>query len=153
MSKVQSRYFGLLEYTERDLFVFREGLPGFPLERSFLPVEIPDQFPLVYLQSLLNPNLCFIALPAPCLVSDYRPRVNPEDLAAIGITPDSVPGPGSLVLALICFTADGSAAANLRAPLLINTQSRCGVQAIQTDETYPVRFSLSSQRPESQACS
>jgi flagellar assembly factor FliW len=153
MSKVQSRYFGLLEYAEQDLFVFREGLPGFPLETSFLPVEIPDQFPLVYLQSLLNPDLCFIALPAPCLVSNYRPRLDPEDLAAIGITPDSVPGPDSLVLALICFTEDGTAAANLRAPLLINTHSRCGVQATQTDETYPVRLPLSSHLPESQLCS
>ena len=43
--------------------LFPAGLPGFEAERGMLPVEIPAQKPLVYLQSLTNPEVCFVSLP------------------------------------------------------------------------------------------
>ena len=43
--------------------LFPEGLPGFERERRFLPLEMPDQHPLVFLQSAATPALCFVTLP------------------------------------------------------------------------------------------
>ena len=43
-------------------FVFPSGLPGFPCETAFLPVEVPEHLPLVYLQSMRTSDLCFVAL-------------------------------------------------------------------------------------------
>jgi flagellar assembly factor FliW len=153
MPKVHSRYFGPLEYSAAELFTFPEGLPGFAEETAFLPVEVPGQFPLVYLQSLLNPDLCFAAIPAPCLDSGYRINASPDELALTGLSPDSVPGPDALVLALICFADDGNAVANLRAPIVISIQSRRGVQIIQTDDRYPACFSLVPETEEAATCS
>jgi flagellar assembly factor FliW len=148
MPKVYSRDFGAIDYQSGDPFVFPGGLPGFPNETAFLPVEVPEQIPLLYLQSLATPDLCFVSLPARCIVSDYDLSPNSDDYARIGLSPDVRPGPQMLCLALVCFTEDGSAAANLRAPIIINLQNRTGIQTIQSDDRYPIRFPL---RPEKEA--
>ncbi len=38
-------------------------MPGFEEQRRMIPVEIPSQRPLVYLQSLESDEICFVALP------------------------------------------------------------------------------------------
>ena len=143
MAKVISRNFGNLEYSPGEQFVFPAGVPGFPDEKQFVPIETPDQFPLIYLQSTGDPNLCFIALPARSLVRDYELSVDSGDLASIGLGPDTQRSE-MLCLALLCFGEDGTVTANLRAPLIINVYNRIGMQMIQNDERYPIRFRLES---------
>lgn len=142
MPRVLSRHFGAVEYIAGEEFVFPHGLPGFPSETAFLPVEIPEQLPLVYLQSVRTPDLCFVALPARCIVADFELSTNREDLSCIGLAPDAQPGPEMLCLALLCFGEDGTVTANLRAPLVISVKRRMGVQTIQVEDRYPIRFRL-----------
>lgn len=142
MPKALSRNFGAVEFAPDEQFVFPNGLPGFPRETAFLPVEIPEQLPLVYLQSLQTSDLCFIALPVNCLVQDYRLSASAEDLALVDLRPEAVPGPDALCLAFLCVGEDGTATANLRAPVIVNLQNHRGVQAIQNEDRYPVRFVL-----------
>jgi flagellar assembly factor FliW len=146
MPRVLSRSFGIVDYVAGEEFVFPTGLPGFSLETAFLPVEVPEQLPLVYLQSMRTPELCFVALPANCIVAGYLVSANPEDLETIRVNqdePDGIhPGPETLCLALLCFSEDGTVTANLRAPLVVNLKSRIGVQMIQNDDRYPIRFLL-----------
>ena len=69
MPKVLSRNFGEIEYVAGEQFVFPNGLPGFPSERVFVPVEVPEQLPLLYLQSAQTPDLCFVNLPVSCIIA------------------------------------------------------------------------------------
>jgi len=146
MPKVPSRNFGVIDYNSGDEFVFPDGLPGFPGETSFLPVEVPEQIPLLYLQSLATPDLCVVTLPARSLVADYKLSPEGEDLAGIGLGENAQPGMEVLCLALLCFGEDGTAAANLRAPVVINMKNRLGIQMIQSDDRYPIRFVLEPER-------
>ncbi len=152
MPKVLSRSLGAIEFLPGEQFVFPRGLPGFPCETAFLPVEVPDQFPLVYLQSLRTPDLTFVALPAKCVVADYQLSPNAEDLACIGLSKNAQPGPDVLCLALVCFEGNGAVTANLRAPIIINVKSRTGVQAIQSEDRYPFRYPLHTEK-EATVCS
>jgi flagellar assembly factor FliW len=152
MPKAFSRSFGVIEYQPGEQFAFPRGLPGFPHETAFLPVEVPEQLPLLYLQSLRTPGLCFVALPVKCVVADYRLSPNAEDLAGIGLGEDIEPGPETLCLALVCFGEEGTATANLRAPIIINVKSRTGVQAIQSEDRYPFRYPLHTEK-EATVCS
>lgn len=145
MPKVLSRNFGAVEFAPNEQFVFPNGLPGFPSETAFVPVEIPEQLPLVYMQSLQTPDLCFMALPVNCLVEDYRLSATAEDLAVVDLGPNTVRGPGTLCLAFLCVGEDGTATANLRAPIIVNLQNRRGVQAIQNEDRYPIRFKIGAQ--------
>ena len=142
MTQTLSRDFGAVEFASEEQFVFPKGLPGFPCETAFLPMEIPDQLPLVYLQSLRTPDLCFVALPVNCLVADFQLSASAEDLTLIDFGQDAAPGPGMLCLALVCFGDDGTATANLRAPIVVNLRNRRAVQALQNDDRYPIRFRL-----------
>ena len=59
-----TKYFGPVAYEESNVLRFPAGLPGFEEERRFLSLEQPAHAPLVFLQSLTTPDLCFVALPA-----------------------------------------------------------------------------------------
>jgi len=142
MPRVNSQNFGAIEFIQGEQFVFANGLPGFPQETEFLPVEVPEQLPLLYLQSLRTPELCFAALPVKCILSDYELSTKAEDLACIGLNACVRPGPEMLCLALLCFGPDGTAAANLRAPIIINVRTRRGAQMIQNEDRYSIRFPL-----------
>jgi flagellar assembly factor FliW len=142
MPRVFSRSFGAIDYVAGEPFSFPNGLPGFPLETAFLPIEVPEQLPLVYLQSLQTPTLCFVALPVHCIVPNYELSPNREDMARIGLGPDVRPGSDMLCLALLCFGEDGMPAANLRAPVIVNIKNRRAIQTIQSEDRYPIRFPL-----------
>jgi flagellar assembly factor FliW len=142
MLKVRSRNFGSIEYAPGEEFTFANGLPGFPQESAFLPIEVPEQLPLLYLQSLRTPELCFVALPVRCIEADYELSRSGGELASIGLSGDAQPGPGLLCLALVCFEEDGRAVANLRAPIVINVKTRAGIQMIQSEDHYPIRCPL-----------
>src|ERR1700754_2242338 len=107
MPTVVSRHFATLNYNSGEQFTFPYGLPGFPAQTAFLPVEVPDQLPVLYLQSLDTPDLCFVSLPVRCIVSDYQLCPNGDDLARIGLDPDIQPGPEALCLAIVAFSEDG----------------------------------------------
>jgi flagellar assembly factor FliW len=142
MLKVLSSNFGPIEHEPGELFTFPDGLPGFPDETVFVPVQIPQQFPLVYLQSTRTPSLCFLAPPVQCVVAGYELSVNADDLAKIGLNHESQLGRDMLCLALVAFGSQGQIEANLRAPLLINVADRRAVQAIQNDDRYPIRYAI-----------
>jgi len=146
MPTLFSTTFGALSYGAGEQFMFPNGLPGFPQETAFLPVEVPEQLPLLYLQSVQTPNLCFVTLPVNCLLEGYKLSAEPDDLNVIGLGTDTRLGPGILCLAILCFAQDGTADANLRAPLVINLENRKGIQAIQSRGDYAIRFPVGSSR-------
>jgi len=148
MSHLQSSTFGRVDYQADEPFRLIAGLAGFPGEEMFLPVQIPEQFPLLYLQSVLTPSLCFVALPVTSIDPHYE-LSTAEELASIGLSADTQPGKNLLCLALVCFDENGGAAANLRAPILVNTTTRVAVQAVRSDDRYPIRHPLGASKEES----
>src|SRR5688572_10919885 len=79
-------HFGRLEYTPASALEFREGLPGYELERSFLLVERPAHHPLVFLQTVNTPGLCFPALPVQVVEPRYEPHISESSLELLGFT-------------------------------------------------------------------
>lgn len=131
MPEFDTNHFGRVSYQEDACFSFPSGLPGFERACSFLPLSFADTRPLVFLQSLDDPGLCFITIPV--LVADpaYRLEVSKEDLALLGL-PHSTPpriGEDVLCLAVLSLREEGPTA-NLLAPIVVNLRSRRGVQAI-----------------------
>ena len=138
MPELNTRYFGALPYEEESIFHFPLGLPAFEQERRFLPIEPADSSPLVFLQSLARPSLCFLAFPA-CLVDpDYQLALAPEDRAALRLEPEPPARIGSdiLVFALLSIHEGTPATANLMAPIVVNVRNRRAVQAIRCDTRY-----------------
>ncbi len=144
MGNCLTKYFGEIRYEPGAVWRFPSGLPGFESECDFLPIEQPATHPLVYLQSLTNPNICFVGLPAHLVVEKFRLEISEEDRALIGIGPGLDVGSGRgdiLCLALVTIRESGTTA-NLMAPVVVNLGTRQAVQAISTARGYSHQHAL-----------
>jgi flagellar assembly factor FliW len=131
---IQSRWLGEIESDPRSELVFPAGIPGFENDRRILPVEIPSQRPLVYLQSLIHPEVCFAALPVFVIDPGFRLRLSEEERALLQLPDGCEPIIGIDVLCLALLMSSGDAVrVNLNAPVVINLHNSRGVQSITTD--------------------
>jgi len=138
MPQIETKYFGTLPYGEGSTFEFPFGLPGFENEKQFVLIELEQHAPLVFLQSSLRKDLCFLAFPILVADRDYQLAVTPDDLRALDLNPTRQPELGRevLVLALVSLHDGLSATANLMAPIVINWKTRRALQAIRQDSRY-----------------
>jgi flagellar assembly factor FliW len=143
MPEFDTTHFGRISYETDSAFYFPGGLPGFEQVRSFLPLSFPDSQPLIFLQSLEEPGLCFITLPVLAADPGYRLEVSPEDLAGIGMPVKVQPKIGADVLCLAVLSLrEGGPTANLLAPIVVNLRNRRGVQAIAPGGGYSHQHAL-----------
>jgi flagellar assembly factor FliW len=138
MAQVETQYFGTVSYREESVFDFPDGLPAFINEKRFVPIESPQHSQLLFLQSMTQPALCFLALPIQVVAPDYRLAISREELISLDLSPDRQPELASevAVLALLALHDGLSATANLMAPIVVNLKTRRALQAIRQDSVY-----------------
>jgi flagellar assembly factor FliW len=137
MPHCETRYFGQLSYDEKTVLEFPGGLPAFEQERRFVSIEQPHTRPLVYVQSLTTPSLCFVALPAQVVEQGYVLEMTDEDAKAIGLPRGSAAVIGSTVLCLALLSIrEAGVTANLMAPVVVSLETRRAVQAVCTTGRY-----------------
>lgn len=143
--KCETKYWGQLDYTEDSVIDFPAGIPGFEQEQRFILVEQQTLDPLVFLQSLATPALCFLALHVRVVCPDYKFRMSDEDLETLGLPGMRQPpiGPELACLTLI-HLEEKDITANLLAPIVIHIPARRGTQAILagTDYSHQHRIDL-----------
>jgi flagellar assembly factor FliW len=142
-SVAASRDFGDLPYDPASVFTFPAGLPGFEQRRRFIPVHLPESEPLVFLQNLEDPALCFVTLPMAAVDRNYRLTMTEEDRESIGLPPSlgGAAGKHVLCLAVVSLRETGPTA-NLLAPVVINLRNRLAVQAIAPASNYSCQHPL-----------
>ena len=141
MPSLPTTYFGQLDYNEDSVFEFPSGIPGFEEHTRFLLVDHAQSHPLVFVQSLLSPSLCFIAVPVLVVDPQYRLELTEEDLTSLQF-PSGVPpriGEELACLALVTVIEFSDPTANLRSPLVLNLKARVGLQIIHQDVRYSFR--------------
>ncbi len=153
MPSADTKYFGSLNYREEAVLEFPQGLPAFEEETRFVLIEMPEHEPLVFLQSLRQPGLCFLTFPILVVDRDYELEISAEDLARLELDSGAGLELGSdlLVLALISLHDGLSATANLMAPIVVNLRKRRGLQSIRQDRLYSHQHPVVPQDPEA-AC-
>jgi flagellar assembly factor FliW len=152
MQSFETANFGKLSYERDSALVFPCGLPGFEDRRLFLILNFEDSKPLVFLQSLEDPGLCFITLPILAVDPQYRLRVSSEDLARLDLPPERQPQLGRDVLCLAILSLQESGpTANLLAPVVVNVLNLKAMQIIVPESDYSHQHELSPQ--ETAVCS
>jgi flagellar assembly factor FliW len=133
-----SPYLGEIEWDAACELQFPGGLPGFEQHRRMVPVEIPSQRPLIYLQSADQPGVCFLTLPVLTICPGFDLRLSEDDLSLLEFDefqlPDNEPpalGTDILCLALL-FPCGPTVKTNLDAPIVINLHNSRGIQAVST---------------------
>lgn len=140
---IHSPWLGDIETDPESELFFPCGMPGFENHHRMVPLEIPSQRPLVYLQNLESPEICFVALPVYVIDPSFRLRLSEEDCAVLQFPVDSDPQIGVEVLCLVLLRKTGPLVeANLNACVVVNLQNRRGVQCVPPGGV-PALFSLS----------
>ena len=96
---------------------------------------------MLLLQSVEECKVGFVLINPFLLCPDYSPELTPEELACLGVQ-DS----GELSYYSICVVRDNylENTVNLKSPLVINPQTRHGIQVILENSPYEYRHELRS---------
>src|SRR5258708_7285892 len=156
MPVVQTTHFGTISYQPDSILDFPGGLPGFEDRKQFLPIHMAENDPLIFLQSLEQPALCFITMPVTSIDPGYRRAMAEDDAALLGFPAGHAPQVGADVLCLaVVSLKESGPTANLLAPLVIRLESHRGVQAIAPGSAYSWEHPLLAPEvfaPEAVAC-
>jgi flagellar assembly factor FliW len=135
-----SPYLGEIEWERECELQFPAGLPGFEDQKRLVPVEIPSQRPLIYLQSVEKAGVCFLALPVLVVHPGFDLRLSEDDRSVLGLDrpglsdklfESACPALGTDVLCLALLVPSGrTVKTNLDAPIVINLHNGVGIQAV-----------------------
>lgn len=132
----ETRDFGEIQVEPGEIIQFAEPMFGFEQYKNYvLLFDEQLKTDIAWLQSVDNPQVCFILMNSSCLLPLYNPELPEKVLDTLG--------DGELATWVVCFIPQEfkQATANLKSPVVINPQTRRGIQVILSEE-YPVRYSL-----------
>ena len=131
---IQTDY-GAVEYSPEDLITFSDGIFGFPKLTDYLLLRMGegDDDSILLMLSVEDPNVVFVLINPVFLCPDYSPSLAPQELDCLDVK-DS----GDLSYYVICVVRDEylENTVNLKCPLAINPQTRCGIQLILENGSY-----------------
>lgn len=140
--KVQTKFFGEVEIEDDKILEFPSGIIGFENFNQFTIIyDIDDdsQTRISWLQSVEEPALALPVIDPLAIVPEYAPMIEDELLAPLGNPADA----DLLFLLVMTVPADMTkVTANMKAPIIINTEQKKGVQLIVENADYPVKFNI-----------
>lgn len=133
---IKTRDFGEEEISGEVIIDFPNGVYAFEENKRFVLLSPcgEDKYPM-WLQSVDNPNLCFIVFDPREFVPDYSVELDKE-------TKELLKADGA-ELDLLCMAVVPdeyiNTTLNLKSPIVINSEAKKGVQVIAA-ENYPLKF-------------
>ncbi len=137
---VRTKHFGEIDLEENKIIHFTEGILGFTNYQNYTLLfdnegeERPD---ISWLQSLDEPALAIPVISPFLLKEDYNPEVEDELLKPLGeLNNDNI-----VVLVSITVPSDITMmSANLKAPFILNADTRKGCQIIVENSDYEIQY-------------
>ena len=136
--KVATKAYGQIEINEQQRITFPHGLFGFDSFKDYVLLD-SERPPFYWLQSMDVEQIAFVLINPFLFRPDYEMNIDNEDLLSVGI---SDPGK-ALIFSIVTIPSDGSPlTANLQGPLVINKDSRVGMQAVLTDSRWKTKHDI-----------
>jgi flagellar assembly factor FliW len=141
--KVQTKWFGDMEISEDKIFTFEKGIIGFEDFKSFTIVfdaEKGDTTSIYWLQSTEEAALAIPMIDPRNVREDYDPIVEDELVNTLG---QNIQDAQLEVFTTITVPEDlKKMTSNLKAPIILNTDTMRGIQVIADNDDYQVRFPI-----------
>lgn len=139
--KAKTRLFGEIDIEDDKIIHLENGMIGFPNMQKFALIfdeEKGDEAKIMWLQSMDEPEMAFPVMRPELVMPEYNPTVNDEVLEPLGTMTDE----NIFVVVTLTAVADVKKnSVNLKAPIIINTETRKGCQIIVEDD-YPVKYNI-----------
>jgi len=141
--KAKTRLFGEIEIEDGKIIKMEQGIIGFPDLKHFTLIfdcEREAKSAIHWLQSMDDGDVAMPVIVPGELLPDYRPTVNDELLQGLGeLTPDN-----TYILVTVRVPENiEDISVNLKAPIIINTDTNKGSQVIVEDD-FAVRHNIYS---------
>ncbi len=143
--KVRTSRFGEIDVPDSALITFPQGVVGFPGETRFVLFDCGEEGVFKWLQSVDRPELAFVLCEAGLVKPDYRVPIGPQEQELLGIERLE----DAAVCLILTLAADpAETTANLLGPIVMNAETRLGMQLVLVEETYTTRYRIFASREE-----
>jgi len=136
MSKFETVRFGELQYDDADVIHLPEGLVGMPNLRNWLILEMGDDMPMKWFQSLDRGDFGFPITQPDLFADSYEIAVTPATRSRLGNR--EMEDLATLIITTV-HPGGTQVTGNLLAPLVVDTETRRGIQLTQDDSKFGVR--------------
>lgn len=137
--KINTTRFGELEVDNKDIITFNEGLLGFEKLTKFFIVDPGDQTLILWLQSVDDSATAFPIIEPKIFKPDYAVKLLPAELNSLNLESLS----NASVYTILTIPTDVKLmSANLKAPIVINNQSKAARQIVLQDSKLEVKCEM-----------
>ena len=139
---MKTKYFGEIDFSEEDKITFDHGMFGFDNHKEFALINFEaDQDTMVNLQSLEDENLSFVLMNPFYLEPGYETGLSEKEGQLLGINKDT----RGVLFYVVCVVKEHikDSTVNLRCPIVINPETRKGVQIMLDNPKYTFKHPLS----------
>ncbi len=137
---VKTKHFGEVDLDESKIIHFEHGILGFENYKDYTILydnEGVERSDISWLQSLEEPALAIPVINPFLLMEDYNPEVEDELLQSLGKLNDE----NIVVLVSLTVPSDITMmTANMKAPFIMNADTRRGCQIIVENSNYEIRY-------------
>lgn len=136
--------YGTIDYRKEDLITFSDGLFGFPDLKDYLFLSLDEESEdnlMLVMIPVDEPRIGFVIVNPLFLCPDYTPVLTPEELACLGVKDSK-----ELAYYAICSMRSNylDNTVNLKCPVVVNPETRCGIQVILENSSYDYRHEMRS---------
>lgn len=116
---------------------FKEGIIGYEYLKRFAMIEIEETRPFIWLVSVDEPEISLPVLKYKYIYPDYQINLTTRDLKLLEITKSDK---FYIFFIITVNERNEEVTANLKGPLILNTDKRIGIQTIATNEEYVINY-------------
>jgi flagellar assembly factor FliW len=130
---------GEREVSSNGTIYFPRGLVGLEDKREFALLSVrDDNSPFLLMQCITDPGLGLLVADPYAFINDYDVKIENADRKVLKV--DSIRQLAVLVTVTIPQDKPEDTTLNLQGPIVINTETRIGLQIPQTEAGYPTHF-------------
>jgi len=142
--EILTRHFGTVDIEADKVIEFKEGIFGFSELKTFVILYdgAEEGNPFAWLQSVQEKDVCLPMISPMFWFQEYAPDVDDELVASIGDL-----DPSALDIYTIVVIPDDikDMTTNLKAPIIVNRDTKLGMQVIVNDDEYNIKHNLYEQ--------
>ena len=134
--------YGTIDYVEENLITFSDGLFGFPNLKKYLFLALDEnEDSMLLMISVDESKVGFVLINPFILCPDYEPKLTPQELSCLGAEEL-----GELSCYSICVVNSDylNNTVNLKCPIMVNPETRQGIQVILENSSYGCRHEFRS---------
>lgn len=139
--QAETRLFGTIDIPDDKIIVLENGMIGFPELQHFALIfdaEKEEGGKIKWLQSMDEPDTAFPVIDPTLVKKDYSPMINNEILKPLG----ELTHENTFVLSTVTVPKQlEKMSVNLKAPIVINTDTGRGAQII-VEDNLPVKYMI-----------